>query len=249
MKNITLILSSLVVLLHATPTQAQDQQNPTPLAWGMSAGWNQYKESGLMQLSGPEVGLHGVINHENDFRFEADVLLGSQRYESQKSGDMDRVANLESRWRFLTPVLLEHTDGLYIGAAVHTLWNDLRGTTYYNGKTYTGYERSAEQLWLPVRWQIDTVWQLDAGLLIYGRHTSKLSQASHSYSDITNTQKRGHYLQVSAKHTSDSGHVWSPFIRYTQLSDSDIVVMGGSRWLEPQSTRWQLGAVLQFDAP
>ena len=230
-----------------------DEPVPTHIQWGVSGGMNDYKEPDLMQLKGPEAGLHSRVTRWASMpnaQFEVDVLLGKQKYSSVSTGSLSGVTNIETRWRALIPLFGETsaTEGLSAGLAVHTLWNDLRGTTIFQGVTYGGYQRSATQLWVPVRWASGDMWELDAGLLIYGRHTSKLSEVNRSYSDIVNTQHRGHYAQVAMKVALSNGDSLKPFVRYTNLADSNTVAMGGKNWLEPESLRWQVGAVWEFAA-
>lgn len=224
------------------------------VTWGMSAGMNQYKEPNLMQLQGPEVGLHAHVKgwtYMPQTHFESDVLYGRQNYTSNQSGNKNGVANLETRWRALRPMLSHTADhpSWYSGLSLHTLWNDLRGETTYGGTTYGGYQRTAYQLWWPVRWTPNDQWTVDAGLLIYGRHTSKLSEVRNTYQDVTNTQRRGQYVQVGMTLPLPSSDTLHPFVRYTHLADSDTVAMGGDHWLEPASHRWQVGAVWTFTAP
>lgn len=226
----------------------------TPVTWGVSAGMNQYKEPDIMQLKGPEIGLHARTSqwpHMPSAHFEADVLLGRQNYTSKNSGSMNGATNLEARWRAMVPLFSDAAphEGLFAGLALHTLWNDLRGTSTYNGQTYAGYQRSARQLWLPVRWSSGDVWEIDGGLLIYGRHTSLLSEVSRNYKDITNTQRRGQYAQVSMTVPLNQGDRIKPFVRYTHLADSNTVEMGGKNWIEPESNRWQIGAIWEFGRP
>ena len=246
---------SLVAITAATHSDAQTvEPTSTQIQWGVSGGMNHYKEPDLMQLKGPEVGLHSRVTHWADMphaQFEGDILLGKQKYDSVNSGSMNGVPNLETRWRALVPVFSDvpTKEGFFTGLALHTLWNDMRGTTIFQGVTYGGYQRSATQLWLPVRWASGDVWELDAGLLIYGRHTSKLSEVNRSYSDIVNTQHRGQYAQVAMNVALNNGDSIKPFVRYTYLADSNIVAMGGKNWLEPASQRWQVGAVWEFSAP
>jgi hypothetical protein len=182
-------------------------------------------------------------------QLEGDIFLGQQKYTSQSSGSMNGVTNLETRWRALWPVMSDIQEGLSAGLALHTLWNDLRGTTTFQGTTYGGYQRSASQLWLPMRWRIDDMWELDAGLLIFGRHTSKLSEVNTSYQDIVNTQHRGQYAQVAMNVALSNGESLKPFVRYTHLADSNTVAMGGKYWIEPESHRWQIGMVWEFATP
>ena len=244
----------LTLLIAIAPLCASWAQTASPSTqWGISGGFNQYQEKGLMQLQGPEIGVHAKLNDWSPFpsvQWEGDVLLGKQKYTSQKSGSMSDITNLETRWRGLAPLFgsTSTQEGFSSGLAVHTLWNDLRGTTVFNGKTYGGYQRIASQLWLPVRWASGDLWEIDAGLLIYGRHTSKLSEVSRSYQDIVHTQRKGQYAQVTMKVDLSNGDALKPFVRYTHLGDSNIVVMNGDRWIEPESHRWQIGVVWEFNA-
>jgi hypothetical protein len=100
-----------------------------------------------------------------------------------------------------------------------------------------------------MRWRIDDMWELDAGLLIFGRHTSKLSEVNTSYQDIVNTQHRGQYAQVAMNVALSNGESLKPFVRYTHLADSNTVAMGGKYWIEPESHRWQIGMVWEFATP
>lgn len=245
--------SSICACIISTAAWGQSEPESTRMQWGISGGVNQYQEKGLMQLQGPEVGIHAKLTQWSvlpSVQWETDVLFGKQKYTSEGSGSMTGVTNLETRWRAMIPVFNDEPtrQGLFTGLAVHTLWNDLRGTTTFNQKTYGGYERSAVQLWLPVRWSSADMWDLDAGLLIYGRHTSRLSQVNTSYSDIVNTQHRGQYAQASVSWALDNGDTLKPFIRYTHLGNSNIVVMNGDPWVEPESHRWQIGAIWEFNA-
>ena len=240
----------LLSLALALPCVAQSQTPSHPVVqWGLSAGVNQYKEPNLMELQGPEVGLHARAYNFNampQLHLEGDVFFGKQRYTSNNTGSMNGVHNIETRWRALMPVFANTANqhGLYAGLGLHTLWNDLRGTSSTGSG---GYERSATQLWLPVRW-VSNFWELEAGVLVYGRHTSKLSEASSRYADIVNTQHHGQYAQASLNFPLSNGDAIKPFVRYTHLADSNTVAMGGSNWLEPASQRWQAGVVWQFIA-
>jgi hypothetical protein len=251
-KNLFISLFAMTIATHCG-AQAVEPSG-TQVLWGVSGGMNHYKEPDLMQLKGPEVGLHSRITRwagMPNAQFEGDILLGKQKYTSVSSGSMNGVTNLETRWRALVPVFSDTptNEGLFAGLALHTLWNDLRGTSTFNGETFGGYQRSAAQLWLPVRWTSGDGLEVDAGLLIYGRHTSKLSDVNRSYSDIVNTQRRGQYAQVAMTLALNNGDSLKPFLRYTHLADSNTVAMGGKNWLEPESQRWQVGAVWEFNAP
>jgi hypothetical protein len=221
---------------------------PPDLEWSVSAGMNRYIEP-EMQLMGPELGLHAKtrrLGKQAGVLGEADVFMGQQHYSSDTTGSMDRVTNIESRWRGLTRVMpgIGPTEGLYAGLGLHTLWNDLRGNSTTSN---AGYERQAVQLWFPLRWVSNNRWELETGVLLRGRHTSKLSQANPNDQDVTNTQKRGTYAQASWDYSLDARNQITPYVRYTHLADSDVVIMGGESWVEPNSQRWQLGLKWRWD--
>lgn len=238
--------SLLLSLLFALPSAVIAQVAPKPvLEWGIGEGINQYKEPGFMKLKGQELGLHVRaynIARLPQLHLEGDALFGQQDYTSEGTGSMNGVHNVETRWRALMPVYANTPNqrGLYAGLGIHTLWNDLRGTTTTgNG----GYERSAKQLWLPIRW-VSHYWEVESGVLVYGKHTSKLSQASTTTprNDVVNTQKKGVYLQGKLNLQLDARHALSPYVRYTGLGDSDKV----NDAYEPASNRWQAGVTWQL---
>ena len=225
--------------------------------WATSAGLNSYAEPGLMRLQGPEMGLHlrlSDVAWGGHWGLEADVLYGRQDYESTGTGRKTNIPNIETRSRIMYAHTAQRTEGpamgLSYGLAVHTLWNNLEGpTTTNNG----GYLRTAIQLWAPVRWREQlgagrwaTAWTAEGGLLISGQHTSKLSQVSSDYYDVTNRQNKGAYLQFSSEHRQGlRAGAWSPFVRFTWLGDSDTVPISRvdqSKGTEPLSQRWQVGA-------
>jgi len=249
-KNNTFLLVSWL-LFGCSSTFANDNLPSHDAArkvhWRMSLGMNHYAESN-MQLLGPEIGVHVRLNGLDllpNWQLEGDVLLGQQKYTSSVSGNLKGAPNIETRWRALAPI--GGTDvgqqGLSTGLGLHTLWNDLRGTTTTGSR---GYERIATQIWMPVRWTSDAAWALEGGLLLRGQHTSRLSQISTAYADIRNTQKSGAYIQATTSFLSEDGHRLTPFVRLTRLGDSDIVRSRNQGWIEPYSQRWQIGAALDF---
>jgi hypothetical protein len=228
--------------------EMQDASDLQGLRWRVSVGLNRYQEPDLMQLQGPEIGVHAMWTRPS-IQWEGDVLLGQQKYTSRNSGHMAGITNLETRWRGLVSLadVMPTSPNFLTGLAIHTLWNDLRGTTTFNQITYGGYERSAVQLWLPMRWSQAGVWDVEAGLLIYGRHISKLSQVNSHYTDLVNTQHTGQYVQATFDWAWNNGDTLKPLIRYTHLSKSNSVVMNGSTWVEPASQRWQIGVIWEFN--
>ena len=226
-------------------------QAQSTVTWGVSASKNKYTEAN-MKLTGPELGLHArAVNvfPNTNWVLEGDVLLGRQNYTSTSTGSMRNVGNVETRWRVMGEIAPD--TGWSTGLALHTLWNDLQGiATDSSGNTYSGYQRSARQVWLPIRWTPTQASSFEVGSLISGKHTSSLSQADPvAYTDITNKQKSGTYLQASIALGLPNGDSLSPFVRVTHLATSDEVTMGGKKWTEPNSHRVQTGVIWQFVSP
>lgn len=219
--------------------QAQPSQN-----WGalqLSAGWQNYSEP-QMQLKGPELGVHWQSLSLGSYTLEADAQVGLQNYNSELSGRLDSVLNLETRWRALR-TLTAHPQWQF-GLALHTHANFLRGTTSLG---FGGYDRLSTQLWLPVRWHSDQPqpWTVDTGWLLRGVHESRLSQVNARFQDVTNKQSRGVYLQVSKKVNSSRGEL-EPYARLTWVDNSDVrwvtVAPGLERGTyEPRNNRIQVG--------
>lgn len=220
--------------------------------WSTSAGANHYREPSLdMELQGPELGLHLRLDRFANFprwTLEADVLAGLQRYDSPASGVMHHSENIETRWRLLYQAWPREGGGLYLGPAIHTLYNDLRGSASRNS---TGYERASVGLWMAAQWRQPleaagslTGLQLDAGRLIRARHTSFLSQANSSFMDVDNTQRHGWYAQAMLNFKARK-LMLEPYLRFTHIKDSDLVLarVAPQRVFgyEPASDRWQLG--------
>ena len=150
--------------------------------WATSAGLNSYTEN-MMRLQGPELGLHlrlSDVAWGGHWGLEADVLYGRQDYESLNTGRLTNIPNIETRSRIMYAHTAQRTSGpamgLSYGLAVHTLWNNLDGTTTTGAG---GYVRKAIQLWAPVRWRTGlapgswaSAWTAEGGLLISGQHTS-----------------------------------------------------------------------------
>ena len=235
---VALILMGTIVPVQAQPAQALG-------AWKLSSGWQNYSES-QMNLKGPELGVHWQSQELGTYTLEADAHVGLQNYSSAESGRLDSVLNLDTRWRALKATT-DHPHWRF-GLALHSHANFLRGTTSLG---FGGYDRLSAQLWLPVRWHSAHTqpWAIDAGWLLWGQHMSRLSQVNARFQDVTNTQRRGVYLQISKKVHSSWGEL-EPYARWAWVDDSDVQVVNAagqaSRAYEPDNTRLQVGVKWQF---
>lgn len=250
----------LAYLFLFTPFIAMSQTATAPLGmWSYSLGAQRYAEP-AMQLVGPEIGLHWrsrPIVGLRQAQLEVDALVGLQKYSSDTTGTMKNVPNIESRWRVLWPST--QWPNISYGLALHTHSNYLN----VNSPTTTGhggYERQSTQFWLPFRftgsgenWSalgpVKSV-RIDAGILLFGQHISKLSQVNaKTYTDIDNTQHTGIYLQSQLDYSTASG-IYSPYVRWTWVDDSDKVnglVLGKQGvYYEPMNRRLQIGVEWKY---
>ena len=232
-------------LLVGAIGMAQAQTEQTLGGWQLSAGWQDYSEP-QMNLKGPELGLHWQSRRLGAYTLEADAHVGLQNYSSSDSGRLDQVPNVDTRWRALRALTAQPQ--WQVGLALHTHANFLRGTTSLG---FGGYDRLSTQVWLPVRWQSlgDQRWAIDAGWLLWGEHVSRLSQVNTSLQDVTNTQRKGAYFQISQKRHTSRGEL-EPYARWTWVDDSDVqevTVSGQIRGAyEPRHNRLQVGLKWRF---
>ncbi len=210
-----------------------------------------------MQLMGPEAGLHWrsqPVPRMGQANLEVDALLGRQKYTSDSNGSVHNVPQIETRWRVLWPT--KASLNISYGLALHTHSDYLEGAT---STGQSGYDRQSTQIWLPVRWRdsgqnwpslgpAKTV-SLDTGLLLWGKHLSRLSQTdAATYIDTQNTQHTGIYIQTKADYATASG-TYSPFIRWTWVDDSDKVNSlrsGFQDFYTPINRRIQIGVEWQY---
>lgn len=224
---------------------AAHSQNAPADDWRLSLGYQHYSEP-AMRLQGPEMGLHWRRPVGIGMQLEAEALVGIQNYNSDSTGSLNEVLNVDTRWRVMQP--LGALPAFSYGLALHTHYNNLRGTTSTDNG---GYERISAQIWLPVRWSISSAqpWEIDAGALLWGRHTSRLSQAGPGNSDVTNVQRTGFYLQGSTTLASSYGPI-TPYVRWAWVDNSDEKVTQFTglrqRVYEPRNNRVDVGLQWRF---
>jgi len=183
--------------------------------------------------------------------------VGLQKYSSDGTGTKKNVPNIESRWRVLWPSTRWPTISYGLGFYTHSNYLNVEGLTTTG---HGGYERQSTQFWLPFRFtESGENWsalgpvksvRIDAGVLLLGKHVSKLSQVNaKTYIDLNNTQHTGIYLQSQLDYSTASG-IYSPYLRWTWIDDSDKVkgLLSGQQGLfyEPINRRLQIGVEWKY---
>jgi hypothetical protein len=255
------MMTRLLCLFLCLPFMAMGQTTPAPAGlWSYSLGAQRYAEP-AMQLVGPEIGLHWRSRPLVGLRqaqLEADALVGLQKYSSDDSGTKKNVPNIETRWRVLWPSHLNPHLSYGLALNTHSNYLNVEGRLTSTGRG--GYERQSTQFWLPVRWSdsgenwsafgpVKSV-RIDAGVLLLGKHFSKLSQVNaKTYTDVNNTQHTGIYLQSQLDYSTASG-MYSPYVRWTWVDDSDKVngLVSGKQGVsnEPINRRLQIGVEWKY---
>lgn len=107
---------------------------------------------------------------------------------------------------------------------------------------HSGYDRESRYVYIPFGINFETEsWELRGEYLyfIYGQQTSKLSQVSPIYPDITNDQEEGSGLKLTAKYYVEDGFGYEVYMDYWDIADSKLDTTGN--FMEPRNTTSETG--------
>ena len=107
---------------------------------------------------------------------------------------------------------------------------------------HSGYDRESRYVYLPIGINFEkNSWELRGEYLyfIYGQQTSKLSQVSANYTDITNDQEEGSGIKLTAKYYSDKDIGYEYYMDFWDIADSKLDVTGN--FMEPRNTTSETG--------
>ena len=107
---------------------------------------------------------------------------------------------------------------------------------------HSGYDRESRYIYMPfgLNHEIKN-WEFRGEYLyfLYGQQTSKISQVSSSYSDITNDQEEGSGLKLTAKNYLRDDFGIEFYMDYWDIADSKLDVSGN--FMEPRNTTSESG--------
>jgi hypothetical protein len=107
---------------------------------------------------------------------------------------------------------------------------------------HSGYDRESRYLYMPfgLNYEIDN-WEIRGEYLyfIYGQQTSKISQVSSNYSDITNDQEDGSGIKLTVKNYLENNFGVEFYMDYWDIADSELDVSGN--FMEPRNTTTETG--------
>ena len=107
---------------------------------------------------------------------------------------------------------------------------------------HSGYDRESRYIYMPIGINFETgQWELRGEYLyfLYGQQTSKISQVSPSYSDITNDQEEGSGIKMTAKYYVEKDFGYEFYMDYWDIADSKLDVTGN--FMEPRNTTSETG--------
>ncbi len=207
-----------------------------------------YKEPDLtVDIKGVMAGFYGLYEFRPDkgsqiidevinmYKLDARFSYGLVDYQSDPSGTSDDIDDYVVEFRGMAgyDFLITPRDRItpYAGLGFRYLYDGGGGTTTSTGDL--GYDRVSHYFYAPIGVdflkQLSADWQMGANLeaevLLWGRQDSYLSDASSSYGDLKNEQKRGFGLRGSFKFVRKSHIVdflFEPFIRYWRIKNSEV---------------------------
>lgn len=236
---------TVLVLAHAAHAAQPQTTAVSPWQWGLSTGWEKYREP-IMEQAGPQLGLASRWAVSEGFTLEAQVALARLSYDSVGSGSMSGVPQTELNLRLSGPAW-GWGEGSRLEPTLHWQYtdNDLRGQSTTGNP---GYERHLSNWWLGARWTRPTPslnWpvrsvSLELQGLLKGQQQSHLSQANPIYMDVTTRTRQGWALTLQGRLPGSRGEL-VPYLRWQRLSRSNTVSTGPSLAKEPESTQLWAG--------
>ena len=253
------VLINFVLQFVALPASAEptDLKTQTGNEIGLSVSAYQYKEPGIMSLTGAKMGLDlhltKALQYDRFIRADLRSAFGTVDYNSNATGSASgepdvyfEIRGLFGKdWAFTESVL-----SAYTGLGYRYLVNDGRGVT---NSGYGGYRRESNYVYLPLGFMhhrmLSDVARLESTLeydrLLSGTQVSRLSDVP-GYSDVTNSQSSGYGLKMSVLFREN---IWAvgPYLNYWNIAESDIVaeikngVPTGYGLVEPKNNTIEIG--------
>jgi hypothetical protein len=224
---------------------------------GLSVSAYQYREPGIMSLTGAKIGLDlhltKVLRNDQFIRGDLRYAFGTVDYNSSDTGSASGEPDMYFEIRGLFGkdwIVKEAVLSAYAGLGYRYLFNDGRGVT---NTGYGGYRRESNYIYLPVgiihRRELTGQARLRSTLeydqLLSGTQISTLSDVP-GYSDATNSQSSGYGLKLSIMYQKS---IWAvgPYLNYWNIAESDVVpeikngVPTGYGLVEPKNNTIEIG--------
>ena len=248
-KNYITILSILFLNLFISNVKSFENEKSE---LGLYFGTKIYEErhpvdnSFFMSQDGWMIGINSNSESYDSgsyFGFKNRFAYGQVDYTSAGTGTMTGIPDyqLESTLYFGIP-----TEGTNSRT---TFFSGLGGRYLLNASGlklsstgHSGYDRESRYVYLPIGVNHERgSWEFRGEYLyfLYGQQTSKISQVSANFSDITNDQEDGSGIKLTAKYYSDKNFGYELYMDYWDIADSKLDVSGN--FMEPRNTTSETG--------
>ncbi len=274
--RLLLVLAICLLFLGAADSFAEILEPGHSWGIGTEVSSIKYEEPGIMNEKGIMYGVSAFYNYYGELsvdnpelnkwmiRAEGRGSMGKVDY--QNSGEIDGIDDSIIELRGLGGYGLEVSESVaitpYVGIGYRQLHDDMGGFVSSTGAL--GYDRESKYLYAPIgaeaildlknNWNVGLSAEYD--LFMWGRQTSRLSQALNGYNDPENPQKRGFGLRSALK-VEKKGEaidfIIEAFVRYWNIKrsqEADLTVNGiiVGTVTEPKnnSTEYGLKVALKF---
>jgi hypothetical protein len=175
--------------------------------------------------------------------FKGRAAYGQVEYRSAGTGTMSGVPDYQLEYTAYLGIPYENSNSRV------TYFSGIGGRYLLNASGlkqsstgHSGYDRESRYVYIPFGINFETEsWELRGEYLyfLYGQQTSKISQVSSGFSDITNDQEEGSGMKLTAKYYFEEGMGYEFYMDYWDIADSKLDVSGN--FMEPRNTTSETG--------
>ena len=246
---IKLLIFWIILLSSNLSYSLEDAKNE----YGFYFGTKIYEErhpvdnSFFMSQEGYMLGL--ILNRETYDNqiytgFKTRFAAGEVDYKSNGTGTMSNIPDyqFETTGYYGLPITNSENKRITIfsGLGLRYLLN--ASGLKQSSTGHSGYDRESRYMYMPfgINYEKDNI-EIRAEYLyfIYGQQTSKISQVSANYSDITNDQEDGSGIKLTAKNYIKNNFAIEIYMDYWDIADSKLDVTGN--FMEPRNTTSETG--------
>lgn len=245
------ILFSFVILQDAKTFENKKDEFGVYFASKIYEERNPSDNSFFMSQDGYMLGLIGSNEYydNNYFGFKYRLGAGEVDYTSAGTGTMTGIPDYQVEGTAYYGIPFESTNKritFFGGLGYRYLLNASGLKASSTG--HSGYDRESRYMYLPLGINYETApsaqdsyWEFRGEYLylLYGQQTSKLSQVSSSYSDVTNDQEDGSGIKLTAKYHFDKKSGIEGYMDYWDIADSKVDVSGN--FMEPRNSTAETG--------
>jgi len=221
---------------------------------GPEISYIQYEEPGMMKDKGMMYGIAASYAYHNRFMFKAEGKFAYGQVDYDGATWDGTPVTLKSIPDYMLEIrgllgydyfVKAYTITPYLGIGYRWLNDNSQQ------QSPAGYKRITNYLYIPIGLELvadlSKGWFLGAtgeyDLFLRGKQISYLGDVDPSYNNVENDQKKGYGVRGSisiAKKSEKIGFAIEPYIRYWNISDSDINMYG----LEPKNISTEIGCKL-----